>query len=96
LKKPNREKKQIKILKKPTDSVRFWFYKPETKKIEPNPNKKKTRKNRVKPEKNRAKPVGLNRFRFGFFFKKNIFWFGCFFFIKTDRTKNNHPYRIEI
>jgi hypothetical protein len=34
-------KKQIKILKKPTGSVRFRFYKFETKKqIEPNPNKK--------------------------------------------------------
>jgi hypothetical protein len=56
LKKPNREKKQIKILKKPTDSVRFWFYKPETKKIEPNPNKKKpekTESNRKKTEPNR-------------------------------------------
>jgi hypothetical protein len=57
LKKPNREKKQIKILKKPTDSVRFWFYKPETEKIEPNPNKKKqekTESNRKKTEPNRS------------------------------------------
>jgi hypothetical protein len=35
--KPNREKKPIKILKKSTGSVQFWFYKPET---EPNPNRK--------------------------------------------------------
>jgi hypothetical protein len=54
-KKPNREKKPIKILKKPTSSVRF--YKPETEKTEP------------KPEKNRAKPkklsqTGLNRLLF--------------------------------
>jgi hypothetical protein len=35
-KKPNREKKPIKILKKPTGSIRFRFYKPETKKIKPN------------------------------------------------------------
>jgi len=38
--------KPIKILKKPTGSVRF--YKPETEKTEPNPN----RKNRAKLEKN--------------------------------------------
>jgi hypothetical protein len=38
LKKPNRKKKSIKILKKPTGSVQFWFYKPETKKTESNPN----------------------------------------------------------
>jgi hypothetical protein len=55
LKKPNREKKPIKpikILKKPIGSVRFWFYKYETKKTKPNPNWKKTepkQKNRVKP-----------------------------------------------
>jgi hypothetical protein len=52
-------KKPIKILKKPTGSVRFWFYKPETKKTKPNPYKKKpiqTEKNRSKP-KNRAKLV---------------------------------------
>jgi hypothetical protein len=58
--------KPIKILKKPTGSVRFWFYKPETEKPEPNPNKKKlsqTGKKRAKLEKtepnqkNRAKPV---------------------------------------
>jgi len=41
--------------------VRFWFYKPETKKTEPNPNKKNKKKNRAKPKKpsqtrkNRAK-----------------------------------------
>ena len=41
--------------------VRFWFYKPETKKTKPNPNKKKKKKNRAKPKKpsqtrkNRAK-----------------------------------------
>jgi len=54
-------------LKKPIGLV--WFYKPETKKTEPNPNKK----NRAKPvfvQKNQTKPkpVGLNRFRF--FLKK--------------------------
>jgi hypothetical protein len=44
-KKPNSEKKPIRILKKLTGSVQF--YKPETEKIEPTPNKK----NRAKPEK---------------------------------------------
>jgi len=64
-------------LKKLTGSVRFRFYKPETRKNEPNPN----RKNRAKPkkrsqtEKNRAKPkkpsqTGLNWFQFGFFLIK--------------------------
>jgi hypothetical protein len=37
-KKSNCEKKLIKILKKLTGSVRFWFYNPETEKTEPNPN----------------------------------------------------------
>jgi hypothetical protein len=72
--------KPIKILKKPTGSIPFRFYKPETEKTEPNPNRKKPGKNRVKPEKNQAKsvfvlknrtepkPVGLNRFWFGFGF----------------------------
>jgi hypothetical protein len=44
--KPNREKKPIKILKKSTGSVQFWFYKPETEKTEPNPNRKKPEPNR--------------------------------------------------
>jgi hypothetical protein len=42
--KPNREKKLIKpirIFKKPTSLVRFWFYKFETEKTELNPNWKK-------------------------------------------------------
>jgi len=99
-------------LKKPTGSVRFWFFKPGTGKTEPNrkknqkktePNRKnraktesnqKTKPNRKKPSqtektepnrfepafslKNRTepKPVGLNRFRFFFFFKIR---FGYFF-----------------
>jgi hypothetical protein len=53
LEKPNREKKPIKILKKSTSSVRFWFYKPETEKTESKPNRKKTESNR----KNQAKPI---------------------------------------
>jgi len=36
----NHEKKPIRILKKLIGSVQFWFYKPETKKTEPNPNQK--------------------------------------------------------
>jgi hypothetical protein len=60
----NRKKKPIKILKKPTGSVRFRFFKSGTGKTEPN--RKKTGKNRAKPSqnektepnrKNRAKPV---------------------------------------
>jgi hypothetical protein len=52
--------KSIKILKKPTGSVWFRFYKPKTEKIEPN-------RTEPKPEKNRAKlkkpsKTGLNRF----------------------------------
>ena len=52
----NREKKQIKILKKPTSSVRFRFYKPETEKTKPNLNRKKLEKKPSQTE-NRAKPV---------------------------------------
>jgi hypothetical protein len=70
--------------------VWFWFYKLETEKTEPNPNKK-NKKNRAKPVwsgfvmKNRTepKPVGLNRFRF---FKKYIF-FGIVFFFNKNRTE---------
>jgi hypothetical protein len=47
--------KPIKILKKPTGSVRFMFYKPETEKTKSNPN----RKNRKKPEPNRFEPVSV-------------------------------------
>jgi len=76
LKKLNRKKKPIRILKKPTGSVRF--YKPESKK----PNRKKlsqtgkTKSNWFEPVfvlKNRTepKPVGLNWFRVSFFFNKN-------------------------
>jgi len=36
--------KLIKILKKPTDSVQFWFYKPEIEKTKPNTDWKKIRK----------------------------------------------------
>jgi hypothetical protein len=43
-------KKPIKILKKPTGSVRFRFYKFETKKTKPKPKKPNpNQKNRVKP-----------------------------------------------
>jgi hypothetical protein len=74
-------KKPIKILKKPTGSVRFRFYKSETLKnwTEPKPSRtEKTEPNRKKPSQNQfepvfiqknwtePKPVGLNRFRFFF------------------------------
>jgi hypothetical protein len=52
------KKKPIKILKKPTCSVRF--YKPKTKKTET-----EQKKNRAKLEKNQVKPVSV---RFWFFF----------------------------
>jgi len=59
LKKPNCEKKLIKILKKPIGSVWFQFYKPKTKKTEPNRTQtKKTGKNRAKPKK--QSQAGLN------------------------------------
>jgi len=55
--------KPIKILKKLTGSVQFWFYKPKTEKTEPNPN----RKNQKKPSQTGTKPsqtekTELNRF----------------------------------
>jgi len=64
LKKLNKKKliNPVKILKKPSCSVRFRFYKQKTKKTEPKP-KKTGKKNQAKPEKpsqtkkNRAKPV---------------------------------------
>jgi hypothetical protein len=46
-------KKLIKVLKKSTNSVWFWFYKSKIKKTEPKPKQKKPGKNR----KNQAKPV---------------------------------------
>jgi hypothetical protein len=69
--KSNRKKKSIKILKIPTSSVWFRFYKLEIKKTEPKQkNQEKTelnRKNRAKPEK--PSQTGLNRFWFFFFLK---------------------------
>jgi hypothetical protein len=41
-------------LKKPTGSVQFWFYKPETEKTEMN--RTQTKKKPSQTEKNRAKP----------------------------------------
>jgi hypothetical protein len=53
-------------LKKPTGSVRFWFYKPETEKTKPNPYRKKPIQTE-KPSKTgfclkKPKLIGLNRF----------------------------------
>ena len=42
-------KKPIRILKKLTSSVRFWFYKPETEKTKSK--RTQTKKNQAKPEK---------------------------------------------
>jgi hypothetical protein len=57
LKKPSREKKLIKILKKPTGSVRFRFFKPRTKKTKPNRTRTETNREKNEPNrKNRAKP----------------------------------------
>jgi hypothetical protein len=64
------KKELIKINKKPTGSVRFRFYKLETEKTKPNPNRKnrakpkKNRKNRTKTKKTELKlsQTGLNRF----------------------------------
>jgi hypothetical protein len=56
--------KPIRILKKPTDSIWFQFYKPETEKTESNQKKpNKTEQNKKKPRKigktepNRIEPV---------------------------------------
>jgi hypothetical protein len=80
-------KKLIIILKKLTGSV--WFYKPETKKTEPNrtqiektePNQKNksNQKNWAKAvlsEKTKPQPVDLNRFRF---LKKKLIWLFVFY-----------------
>jgi hypothetical protein len=57
-KKPNREKKLIKILKKPTGSVWFRFYKAEPKAEPKKPSQ--TGKNRAKLK--NSSQVDLNRF----------------------------------
>jgi len=78
-------------LKTPTDSV--LFYRSETKKTKPNPNKKnwkKTEPNRFESVfvlKTKPKPVGLNQFRFGFgFFLKK---FDLVTFFDKNRTEPN-------
>jgi hypothetical protein len=71
MKKPNREKKSIKlirILKKLTDSVRFWFYKPKTEKTKPSQTGKKPSQTGFPPKITEPKSIGLNRFRFSFVF----------------------------
>ena len=102
LKKPNREKKPIKpikILKKPTGSVRFQFYKPEIKKTEPDPTGKKLKKTEPNQKKTsfyskitEPKPVGLNRFWFNFsFFLKKTDFITFFLDKKQTKLKINHP-----
>jgi hypothetical protein len=50
-KKTEKSIKLFKILKRFTGLVRFWFYKSEIKKTEPNPDQKKPEKNQVQPKK---------------------------------------------
>jgi hypothetical protein len=58
------KKEPIKIKKTPTGSVRFWFYKPETEKTKPNPNRKKPEKKtgKTEPKRKKLRQTGLNRF----------------------------------
>jgi len=63
-KKSNRKKKPIRILKKLTGSVRFQFYKLETKKSEPKPEK---------IEKNRVKSVWPSKYVLAFYYFLNMF-----------------------
>ena len=81
MKKPNRKKNRLKFLK----NRPVWFYKPETKKTEPNRTqiKKPSQNRKIEPnqfepvfiKKNRTepKPVGLNQFWFFFNFNLIIF-----------------------
>jgi hypothetical protein len=67
LKKPNRENKQIKILKKSAGSVQFRFYKSETEKTEPNrtqikKNRKKTESKQSQTRKTEPKPSQTGKF----------------------------------
>jgi hypothetical protein len=88
MKKPNREKKSIKlirILKKLTGSVRFWFYKPKTEKTKSSQTGKKPSQTGFPPKITEPKSVSLNRFRFSFVFFN---WFWLLFFYK-NRTEPN-------
>jgi len=62
------KKKPIKILKKPTGSVRFRFYKPETEKTKLNPNRKNPCQSKKQSQTNKTEP---NRFESVFVQKKN-------------------------
>jgi len=93
--------KPIRILKKPTGSVWFWFYKLETEKTEPN--RTQTEKNRAKQKKqSQAEKTKPNRFEPVFVLNKpNITETGRFepvsvfflnfglvtFFIKTEPNR---------
>jgi hypothetical protein len=74
--------KPIRIFKKPTSLVRLRFYKPETEKIELNPNWKKPSQTGTGfcSKITAPKPVDLNRFKF--FLKKKPVW--LLFLIKTE------------
>jgi hypothetical protein len=49
-------------LKKPTGSVWFQFYKPETEKTEPKPKKKGKKTSKTEPKPEKPSQTGLNRF----------------------------------
>jgi hypothetical protein len=74
LKKSNRKKKPIKILKKPAGSVWFGFYKPKTEKTEPNLNRKKPSQNQQKtePKPSQTKKTKSNQFEPDFVLKNRI------------------------
>jgi hypothetical protein len=74
--------KLIKILKKPIGSVQFWFYKPETEKIELNPN----RKNRKKTESNKKKPSQTEKTESNQKIEPNRF--ESVFILKTNRNRS--------
>jgi hypothetical protein len=77
--------KPIKILKKPTGSVRFRFYKPETEKTKPN-RTEKTKPNWFGPVFVLKNRIETDRFEpiLVFFFKNNSVWL---LFFNKNRTE---------
>jgi hypothetical protein len=59
--------KPSRIFKKSTSSVRFWFYKSETEKTKPNPNKKKLKT--FEPNRKKTEKTKPNRFELVFVLK---------------------------
>jgi len=77
-------------------SIRFRFYKPETKKTKPNPTRKKPSQTGKKISQNRFEPVfvlknqiELNRNQSGFFKKQISVW--LLFLIKTESNRKWSP-----